>query len=843
MSFKAAILLTGGIGISKDTMAHRNQHPIAAHPAQAHTLMDRSHGRRWRPRLSALTAGLLLAGAAWAQTAAQGVEKPIDIPAQALDKALSALARQTGMRIVFSTDLTEGKQAVALKGTLAPQQALERLLAGSGLVLKALPDGGFTVAPQPQAAEKETTLPVVRVKAAAERETATGPVVGYVAKRSATGTKTDTPILETPQAITVVGAEEIRDRNAVILEEVMRYTPGVATDQGSVDNGRVDYILLRGFDASRRNLLLDGLKYKDNTNDAQLEPFGVERIEILRGPASVLYGQMEPGGVINAVSKRPQFEPFREIGVEVGSWGRRQVAADLTGPVNDDGTLTYRVTALGRKAETTLNRSFDDRFYIAPAFTWKPNASTSLTFLSSHSRAKHNYSWPLNQLQNPGPEGQLSEHLNVSGDGSYFSRQQTTLGYVFEHLFTNDTRIRQIARHSHARNDRREVWAMGLLSDGVSLRRAGIYDRQDSKILSLDTSLETRFRTPGIEHVLLTGLDAQTSRYHWREDDPGEVTALNIYSPDYSAASVVGPDGYFGTNCCTYDETTKGRRLGVYAQSQMKFARWAVTLGGRFDRASSNYSYVDIDPTYNERREKTDRKGTGRAGLVYLFDSGWAPYVSYATSFYPEDGRDADGKLLKPTAGQQVEAGVRYQSKGSSLYFAATVFDLRKQNVVTPISPGSNIKRQIGEIGSKGLELEVRGEPVRSWSVVANLTYLDNEITKSNAGDQGWRQVNVPRHTASVWNALKFAGDLQGGFAAVGIRYVGRSRSGWDSNNSHFNPAATMMDGSLGFDDGIWRYALNVNNLADKRYQIDCDGTWCSKSIGREVRASVAYRF
>jgi iron complex outermembrane receptor protein len=259
--------LAGGIGISKDTMALRNQHPTAAHPAQPHPLTDRRHGRRWRPRLSALAASLLLAGAAWAQTASPSVEKPIDIPAQALDKALGALARQTGQRIVFSTDLTEGKQAAALKGTLAPQQALERLLAGSGLVLKALPDGGFTVAPQPAGAEKETTLPVVRVKAAAEREVANGPVAGYVAKRSATGTKTDTPILETPQSTSVLGRDELETRGALSVLEALRYVPGVVTQVfGEDTRGQDDWLNLRGFSGFGTSLYQDGLRMNTDAN-------------------------------------------------------------------------------------------------------------------------------------------------------------------------------------------------------------------------------------------------------------------------------------------------------------------------------------------------------------------------------------------------------------------------------------------------------------------------------------------------------------------------------------------------------------------------------------------------
>ncbi len=244
------------------------------------------------------------------------------------------------------------------------------------------------------------TLDAIQVQG----ERANGPVNGYVARRSATATKTDTLLIESPQSVSVITSDEIGDRKAESLDEVLRYTAGVTPNMKSwaVD----EFSLLRGFSLGTAGIFLDGLLTSGRAYAAPIEPYGLERLEVLRGPASVLYGQSPPGGMVNAVSKRPTLDVLREIGVEFGSYNRKQVKVDLGGPLDSQGVWTYRLTMLGRDANTRLDHDKDNRLYIAPALTWQPNADTKLTLLARYQKDNQQYAWQ-NQLQNPGALGQV----------------------------------------------------------------------------------------------------------------------------------------------------------------------------------------------------------------------------------------------------------------------------------------------------------------------------------------------------------------------------------------------------------------------------------------------------
>lgn len=337
------------------------------------------------PAPLALAVALALANAPL-MARAQGAPQPIRIAAQPLAEALNDWARQTRIQLVVQQSLVAGKTAPAISGSLTARQALDRLLAGSGLA--ATMEGNAAVIKTAPATGGTSTLPAVTVVADGE-ESATGRVQGYVAKRSATATKTDTPIIETPQSISVITADRIEAIGATNLKDALGYTPGVSTTTYGADS-RYDWISLRGFDAYSPGFYLDGLPLRNNSTWGvwRTENYGAERIELLRGPSSVLYGMSGPGGVVNVVSKRPTAEPVRELQLQVGDHARKQVAGDFSGALDADGKLLYRITGLVRDAQLPAGKEADDRMYIAPALTWKPSGDTTLTLLSQFSRTR-----------------------------------------------------------------------------------------------------------------------------------------------------------------------------------------------------------------------------------------------------------------------------------------------------------------------------------------------------------------------------------------------------------------------------------------------------------------------
>ena len=324
-----------------------------------------------------------------AQTQDAGTAQQIRVAAQPLAEALNDWARQTRIQLVVQQSLVAGKTAPAISGSLTPRQALERLLAGSGLA--ATMEGNAAViktAPAATGATGPSTLPAVTVMADGE-DSATGRVQGYVARRSATGTKTDTPIIETPQSISVITADRIEAIGATNLKDALGYTPGVSTTTYGADS-RYDWISLRGFDAYSPGFYLDGLPLRNNSTWGvwRTENYGAERIELLRGPSSVLYGMSGPGGVVNVVSKRPTAEPVRELQVQLGDHDRKQVAGDFSGALDAEGKLLYRITGVLRDAQLPAAKEPDDHSYIAPSLTWKPSSDTTLTLLSQFSRTR-----------------------------------------------------------------------------------------------------------------------------------------------------------------------------------------------------------------------------------------------------------------------------------------------------------------------------------------------------------------------------------------------------------------------------------------------------------------------
>ncbi|MDM0087574.1 MULTISPECIES: TonB-dependent siderophore receptor [unclassified Variovorax] len=788
----------------------------------------------------ALAVALSLGGFAVQAQTASAAPVNIAIAAQPLAQALTELARQAGLTLMVPPALVAGRSAPAVSGRLTPQQALDRLLAGSGLVamqegnavvVKAVPAGG------------SSTLPVVTVTAASDPETASSPVKGYVAKRSATGTKTDTPIIETPQSISVITAERIEAMGATNLTDALMYTPGVKAFDGF--DTRYDWLSIRGFDAYSPGFYLDGMQLRNNAGYSvwRTEAYGAERIEVLRGPSSVLFGQNSPGGMVNVVSKRPTEEPLRELQLQVGDHSRRQLAADFSGPLDAEGKLLYRLTAVGLDSNTQVDHVKNDRLYIAPAITWKPSGDTTLTVLSHYSRVRAGNSYgflPPDATLLSNPNGRIPTSTFVGEPGfDRFNQNQWTLGYLLEHRLNDTWTLRQNARYGKIETDYRQVYQGGFISvdpanpgNPANFRDVNRYvfgSPESGKVLTVDNQAQARLRAGDWQHTLLVGLDYQRGDYK-QLTYFGSAPSIDIYAPVYGQPVTV-PDPYI-------DARTRLTQTGLYLQDQIKWnEHWVATLGGRYDTAKVR-SHSELDGSSSNQ---TDNKFSGRAGLVYLAPSGWAPYVSYSESFSPTTTINPEtNNPFKPETGKQYEAGLRYQPLGTRDTYSAAVFDLRRQNVITF---GQNFTpMQTGEVRVRGLELEASFQPIQRMNVVAAYTWTpDADVTASSNPDQiGKQLVGTPRNQVSLWGDYRIGNGLKVG---LGVRFVGSTHGANESAPAKI-PSYTLFDAMLGYDFERWSLALNARNLTDRIYVgRNCDAYSCGYGQRRSLVATATYRW
>ena len=759
-----------------------------------------------------------------------------DIPAQPLPEALARFAAQSGMQLVYPPDLVQGRRANAVQGMHAPDAALAELLRGTGLRMRR---DGATLVLERQSAESAAALPEVRVAAQADTETATGPVHGLAARRSATATKTDTPLIETPQSITVITAEQMRTLRTASLEQAFEYSAGVRPVAGY--SGSYDAIYSRGFwaDAGNGSLFADGLKVSDNSwASGKQEPYGLERVEMVKGAASVLYGMSAPGGVLATVSKRPTPEPLREVVVEAGTQSRRQVGVDLGGAVASGSDWSWRLTALARDSDVPVKPLQDDALYIAPALQWQPSAATSFTLLLQHQKRRLGYEFPLPAVGTllPGPGGASIARYRFVGEPG-FDRQdveQTSLTALLEHAVNEDATLRHGLRLFDSGADVFFTNAGTVEpADPRRYRRTAYDEYERVRGFAADTSWQQKWRSGAAEHTLIAGLDytRYRSESEWYSRP---IASLDLYEPVYGAA--VGPG-----QPLAFSSRSQRWQAGLYVQDQVKIGeRWVLLAGLRHDWSDyRSRPFFTPEPWSTERTDAF----TGRAGVVYLAPGGWAPFAGYSQSFQPQGGTNARGERFDPTEGEQFEVGVRWQPPGQQdLLLSAAVYDLRRSNVLTPDPDNPQFSVQTGEARSRGAEFEVRGQVSRHLEVVGAYAYTDRRISKSNRPEEvGRRAAEVPYHQASLWGSYRLAAwGLPGWTLGMGLRYTGDMADGRGS--PYRVPGYGLVDAMLAWQDGPWRVALNARNLFDKEF-LTCSGAYCRHGSPRTVTVSAAYRW
>lgn len=636
------------------------------------------------------------------------------------------------------------------------------------------------------------------------------PDKGYVAKRSSFATKTDTPLSEAAQSISVITREQLDNRGAIDLFDALGYTPGISDVTYNRDS-RYFSTNIRGFSVNA-STSTDGLSMlTSGWSAANPDLYSFERIEILRGPASVLYGSANPGGLINQVSKRPTESELREIQLQAGSGKQRSAAIDLGGPVGGDGKLLFRLTGRTTGEDLYVDNSSSDSHFLAPALTWHPTEDTSLTLLTHFQKddIKGNFEYTRNVYLPGHPLYGFSGRLFI-GDSSYdrYTRDVSQLGYILEHRFNDTWSVMQTARHLDLSFRSKITDPDTLDGDGRTLTRVGRYMAGEFDADAVDTHLQANWSAGKIAHVTLLGFDFTRSDFDYRWGR-GSLPSLDLLSPDYHQAITL-PAFSRITDTAT-------RQTGWYIQDQMKFGdRWTALAGGRYDRYNSDI--YNLVTGLNTRLKQS--AFTGRLGVVYDAGGGVSPYLSYNESFQPQPGTDRFDRAFDPTTGRQVELGVQYQPANSSARFAAAIFDLRKQNVLVTDPVDDSFSIQTGEIAAKGLELEANVAAFKGVNLTASYTLLSSKVTKdTDRARIGLRTEGVPRHSASVWlDTLAPAEEKKQGWSVgAGLRYIG-SRHDYDNINKA--GGVWLTDALVRYDTGNWRYALNIHNVFDKHYTI-----------------------
>ncbi|MFP5078118.1 TonB-dependent siderophore receptor [Rhizobium sp. YIM 134829] len=665
---------------------------------------------------------------------------------------------------------------------------------------------------------------------------------GYVGTASATGAKVDTPFLETPQSISSVTKAQLEDRNPQTLLETLSYTPGTRIGAYGFDP-RFDSFTVRGFDVTYSGIFRDNLRQPGAGSSLfKTEPYGLEGVSILRGPSSALYGASGAGGLYNLITKRPTADALNEVQIQYGTHARTQGQFDFSGPLDEEEAVLYRMTGLLRSADTQQISVDDDRAYIAPAITWKPDEDTTLTILGEYSRTK---TGGTAAYYYDAANNEVTDYFAGNPAFNDSVQHQGRIGYEFEHRLNEVFTFRQNARFSSLNTD--ADWAFAYAPNATDPRlidrSAGTFDERLNAGV-IDTQIEAKFDTGPLDHTLLAGIDYTQLRYNSLNGN-GTSPPLDLDDPDRG-----DPVDEIPFQIKVRQDQSQ---IGTYVQDQIRYDAWTLTLGGRYDWVDTTTRSTDLATDAVTRTEQSDRAFSGRIGLTYQFENGIAPYASYSTAFSPNAGVSQEtGQPFNPTKSEQEEIGVKVLLPDSNTLLTASVFNIDQKDglyyevVDLPTGP-ANIQVQRGKLRSRGFELEAVTSLDNGLSLTAAYSYTHMKIIEGPETTIGNFVSSVPLHTASVyadytlqadgaWSGLGFGG---------GVRFIGSSYG--NDENTLKNGTRALVDAAIHYDfaaldpkyDGL-RLQVNATNLFDRRDPV-CSAGFCYRDQGRTVIGSLKY--
>lgn len=672
---------------------------------------------------------------------------------------------------------------------------------------------------QTEEAGQPVVLPTVNVEGVAE--TAWGPVDGYVATRSAAGTKTDTPLIETPRSISVVTRQEMDDRAVQNVVDAVSYTAGVVTGAYGYDP-RFDDIYIRGFSVTSRGDFLNGLSQgSGNFAYWRTETYGLERIDVIKGPASVLYGQTVPGGLINRISKMPVDTPFAEVEGQIGAPGWYQAGFDVGGKVTQDGNVLYRLTGVARAADGPIDYTTNNELFLAPAITFKDD-NTRLTVLANILDIRLPSS--IYYYQTP----TVLTKIPIGTTYNALKQTQEQIGYILDHDFNDIWSAHQNVRYGHIENHSFWAFPTGVKNGPLVDISASNY-REIFDTFQADNQVTAKFTTGGFNHKVIGGVDFLLAETTYWYDTGYNTVPINLLNPNVPNLAVMPAN--------TVPAGGGLSQVGLYAQDQIAFGEgWHLTIGGRQDFASTDQNYAGLTTATRD-----DSAFTWQAGLLYEFANGVSPYVSYATSFLPSLNVDANGQLLQPSTGEQYEVGIKFQPKGGRSFFTLAAYQITQNNYAVP-DPNTFVYSAVGDVRVRGFEAEALVEMAEGLDLTAAYTFTQGTIIDSaDVATIGKTPINMPANVASLWLKYTFQDGPWKGFGlGAGIRYVGGF---WSSNdNVYQNPAQFPVDAALYYTKDNWSLQLNAKNVFGQEQALLNEGYWYWQQ-GRTVLATAKVRW
>nr|WP_312231354.1 TonB-dependent siderophore receptor [Pseudomonas sp.] len=788
----------------------------------------------------------------------QQAARSYQIPAGSLSDALSRFAAEAGVLLSVDGRLTAGKQSPGLQGAAGVDEGFARLLQGSGLQAVADGHGGYSLQAAAQAGSASLELDSTDVRAFALGN-ALGSMDGYNATHSSVSTKTSKALAKTAQSVSVVTREQIERQGALSAADAMRYSPGVLTNPYG-NTHRYDYLAIRGInDGSVDNITIDGLKSMGDPgsySSLQIDPYFIERIDILKGPSSVLYGRSNPGGLAAISTKRPEFTQSGRVDLSYGNNARKSLGFDVTGPLNEN--IAYRVVGLAKDADAQADHVTETRYALMPSLALNLSDDTFMTlyaYLQDDPNGGYHGSLPASGTVHKRDGRRISSGFFEGDPGvEEFTRTQQMAGYEVEHRFNDTWSARQNFRYVDARVSNSQIWASGYLSDTSNELYRGYSGGQERlHAWIVDNMLQAEFATGAAQHTLVLGLDYQYSKNKIADQrdnsilqPPGSVTPIDVFDPVY------GNNPLTSINPVT-DALRRQKQTGLYLQDLVEIDNWNLSFGVRQD-----WYDVSIDDEISGKDDNQGEKLSGHVGVLYAFDNGISPYVSYSTSFNPTSNYSSGAQILDPTTGEQWEAGLKFQPPGTDDLYTLSFFNLEMENLYAKENSlvTDSFYKGVGGIRSRGIELEARFKPVDNLQVIAGYTYADVSYSKSyfvNAGSavadaKGNTPPQTPERMASLWADYSFSdGALAGLSVGAGARYVGQSEG--SELNDFDVPSYTLFDASVGYDlsqVGLKGTSLRLtaNNLTDEYYVASCySAVACYLGEERTVTATLTQRF
>lgn len=716
--------------------------------------------------------------------------------------------------------LRSSSRPSARRATLFALTPLALCLAQAAMAQQADASAADSAAVTPTATAPQ--LQEVRINASTEKD------MGFAPVEAQTASKAPMRRLETPQSVSVVTREQMESRQVTNVQQALQTVAGVSP----VNFGRrgFDDLNIRGF-RSTESILVDGLVQSPGMW-AKLQPYGYERFEVLKGSASVLYGQVQPGGIVNAVSKRPKKEALSEVGMEVGSFGQRTLQADINRPLSESGKTALRINAQVSNADDPTQFVYRKDRWFAPSLSVDLGAQTDLVLFATYSQSQ----WM--RQQGISPYGTVLPNRNgtlpvtlFTGDPSFggYDVESKTVGYALEHKLSDTMTFRQNVRYESEKGTGNFVSNLALQANQRLQNRQATRQYLDYDLLATDTSLLSRFDALGVKHQLVTGLDVR-SGHSYQAQRRCTIGALDLFNPVYGVAATC-PTNF------TSDAPEKLNVMGLYAQDQIKFGQgWTALVGLRRD-----WSTNDIDDRLAKKQTRQkDSATTLSAGLVYEFKPGWSAYGSYGESFLPVSGLTFGGTPFVPETGKQWEAGVKYEAPGGQLTGALAVFDLVRNNVTTadPVNTGFSVAT--GQQRSRGLEAELGADLKNGWKLTSAYTYTQTKVTRdTNAALVGSPLNLTPRHTLTGWATYKLPQ-----YPRVTLGMGGRYVSEQIGSYPFTLPSYFVADVSVSYVGENYRITAGVKNLFDKAYYDGAiNANVVSPSLPRNFSVGLTYFF